>query len=38
MSEKVVEAAMEVLTEDQCVQLLELHDLGRVALQLGDQP
>ena len=29
---------MEVLSEEQCVQLLELHDLGRVALQLGDQP
>lgn len=39
MTEKLVEAAaMEVLSEEQCVQLLELHDLGRVALQLGDQP
>ncbi|HUY73764.1 MAG TPA: pyridoxamine 5'-phosphate oxidase family protein [Candidatus Dormibacteraeota bacterium] len=39
MTEKVVaDGAMEVLTEEQCVQLLELHDLGRVALQVGDQP
>jgi len=39
MTEKVVAAnAIEVLTEEQCVQLLELHDLGRVALSLGDQP
>lgn len=38
MTEKVVDTEMEVLDEDQCVQLLELHDLGRVALQLGDQP
>src|SRR5579864_5242683 len=39
MTEKLVEAAaMEVLTEEQCVQLLELHDLGRIALQVGNQP
>ena len=39
MTEKLVEAtAMEVLSEEQCVQLLELHDLGRVALQVNDQP
>jgi hypothetical protein len=39
MTEKLVEAAaMEVLSEEQCVQLLELHDLGRVALQVDDQP
>jgi|SRR5579864_526779 len=39
MTEKLVAAAaMEVLSEEQCVQLLELHDLGRVALQVGDQP
>jgi nitroimidazol reductase NimA-like FMN-containing flavoprotein (pyridoxamine 5'-phosphate oxidase superfamily) len=38
MSRQVVKGAMEVLTEDQCVQLLELHDLGRVALLLGGQP
>lgn len=39
MTEKLVEAAaMEILSEEQCVQLLELHDLGRVALQVDDQP
>jgi nitroimidazol reductase NimA-like FMN-containing flavoprotein (pyridoxamine 5'-phosphate oxidase superfamily) len=39
MTEELVDfGAMEVLSEDQCVQLLELHDLGRVALQVDDQP
>jgi nitroimidazol reductase NimA-like FMN-containing flavoprotein (pyridoxamine 5'-phosphate oxidase superfamily) len=34
----LVDGAMEILTEEQCVQLLELHDLGRVAVALGGQP
>lgn len=38
MTQSITEQAMEVLNDEQCVQLLELHDLGRVALQVGNQP
>lgn len=37
MSGQVADA-MEVLSEEHCLQLLASRDLGRVALALGDQP